>query len=443
MQTTVWDLINRNQAVQGIREELRLALDTTTGGVLSPESLEPFIVELVRKLSPFVAGLKVIQANGKTHEFNKRSALPTAYFEGEKATTLSSQSTYSREAVPLKIIRARGGVTGFQQAASKKFVNSYVKEIVGATQAMAWHMEFGSMWGNKTADQYQYDGLDTKIITNRITKTGSIITLRFLDDMIDPILEQGVKREDLAFYLSPQMISKISTLQTEVRIPVTNVKYAGGVEMQSYRELPLVPSSFTRPKTTMGTVTAADDATVGSLVPAKTYRWMVSAITRFGEQWASAEVSHTLGGGISSVKLSFSAVADALLYKVYRTVDGGGAGTEVLAGRYAAKTYDGDGNVTGNVVSIIDTIADVALGTDTPLLASGVEEVIFLCDLNSDESLEVASLVNEQGEQVKNLVQMLPLARTKDQEEFLLLSYQALIYKGDIFNSMLRRVKIA
>lgn len=443
MNQTIWDAISQRSALKGVREELKLALDTTTGGVLSPESLEPKIVELVRKLSPLVAGLAVIQANGKTHEFNERTALPSAQFEGEKATTPTSQSTYGRKATPLKIVRARGGVTGFQQAASKKFVDSYVKEIMGASQALAWLMEFGCMWGNATADQYQYDGLDTKIITNRLEKS-AVIDLAYLDELIDAIISVGiVDMSNLAFYLSPFMHSKISTLQEEVRKQVKMVKYPGGFEMESYRGIPLVDSSFCRPTTKMGTIVVADSATAGGLVAAKQYRWKVAAVTQFGEQWASAEVTFTTGAGKTAVDITFAAVPEALLFKVYRTVDGGAVGTEVLASVNAAKTYDANGTVTGNVVSITDGVADIALGTDTPLEQTDVDETLFLVDRSQDISVEIASLMNEQGEKVENLIQMLPLARVKDQEEFLLLSYQAMIYKGDIFNGLLRKVRTA
>jgi len=442
---SMWDLIQQRASAElrGVRQELSLALDTTTGGALSPESLEPKIVELVRKLSPLVAGLTVIQADGKTHEYNERSALPSAAFEGEKAVTGTSQSTYTRRPTPLKIIRARGGVTGFQQAASRKFVNSYVKEIAGAAQAMAWGMEFGVMWGNATSDQYQYDGLDTKIITNRLERN-AVVTLRHLDEVIDAIIGVGaLDPSNMAFYLSPQMHSKISSLATEVRKNLPRIKYPGGLEMESYREIALVDSSFCKPTSQMGVVTAADDATVGGLIAATQYRYKVAAVTRFGEQWAGAEVTHTTGGGITSIKLSFTAVADAQLYKVYRTIGGGGVGTEVLAGIYAAKTYDGDGTITGYVASIIDIVADAALGTDTPLDYTNREETVFLVNRDPEISTEIAGLMNEQGEKVQNLIQMLPLARVKDQEEFLLLSYQALIYKGDIFNGLLRRLRTA
>jgi len=443
----IFDLLAKKgkEGIEGVREDLALQLTTAEGGVLSPESLEPIIVELVRKLSPLVAGITVVQSNGKTHEFNKRTALPEAYYEGENAATPSSNSTYARVAVPLKIIHAKGGVTGFQQAASKKFVDSFVKEMSGSAQSMAWAIEFGVMWGNATADQYQFDGADVYISTNRLDKN-AVISLRFLDDMIDPILNAGVvDRSTLAFYLSPQMLSKISTLQTEARIPVDKVKYAGGLEMQSYRGIPLVPTSFTRPTSQMSAPVLADGGTSGAMVTAGTYRYKIAAVTTFGEQWISDETTITLSAGQNQCDVSWTAVTGARLYKIYRTVNGGAADTEKYLTTVAAKTYDGSGSITGNNTSYKDGAADsvITASVDYPLDFTNKDEVIFLLDLDASKSIEIAGLRNQQGEQVKNLIQMLPLARTKDVEEFLLVSYLALVYKGDIFNAMLRRVRVA
>jgi len=443
MAQDIWDLIQERAVYKGTREELALALSTTEGSALSPESLEPKIVELVRFLSPLVAGLKIVQSNGKTHEFNDRTAIPSANFEGEKAVTTDSQSTYNRRTAPLKIIRAKGGVTGFQQASSKSFVNSYANEVLGAAQAMAYAMEFGVMWGNLAADQYQYDGLDTKIITNRVDVAG-VVKLSDLDDMLDPIIGKGpINRGDMAFFMSPMMHSKINTLQSEVRKSITKVMYAGGIEMTSYRDIPIVDTSFCRPTSKMGVIAVANSATAGNLVGGQTYRWRVAAVTKYGEQWASTAVTHTLGGGNTSVDITFTAVAGAELYKVYRTLQAGAASSEVFSKRNAAKTYDGAGTIGAAVVSINDGTLDASLGTDKPLDQDDKDEVIFLLNMNQDISLEIASLLNEQGEKVKNLIQMLPLARTIDQEQFLLLSYQALVYKGDIFNALSRRLRIS
>lgn len=440
----IFDLLAKQgkHGIEKVREELALQLTTADGGVLSPESLEPIIVELVRKLSPLIAGITVIQSNGKTHEFNNRTALPEAYFEGENASTPSSKSSYNRISVPLKIIHAKGGVTGFQQAASKAFVDSFVKEVQGASQATAWAIEFGVMWGNATADQYQFSGVDTWISTNRIDKN-AVITLRYLDDMIDPILNAGVvDRTTLAFYLSPQMLSKISTLQTEARISIEKVIYAGGLEMASYRGIPLIPTSFTRATSQMSAPSVANDAASGGLQTGKTYRYKVAAVTTTGEQWASDETSLATITGTATL-VTWVAVAGARLYKIYRTVGDGATGTEKYLTTVAAKTYDGDGTITGNKTQFIDTLADGTIGNDYPLSFTNKDEVIFLLDLDPEKSIEIAGLRNQQGEVVKNLIQMLPLARTKDVEEFLLLSYLALVFKGDIFNAMLRRVRVA
>ena len=426
----------------GIREELKLALDSTSGAVLSPESLEPLLVETVRRLAPVFATLSVIQADGKTHEFNSRTVLPSANFEGENAVTASSNSTYTRTPESLKIVRGKGGVTGFQQAASKKFINSSAKEIEAQAKTMAWTLEYGVLWGNKTADAIQIDGFDSKITVNRVDK-GAIITLRHLDDLLDRIQESGVMdHRTLRFVASPTMISKISTLQSEARIPVERVTFAGGMVMDTYREVPLVRSSCVRPTSTMGVVAAVGSAPGGGgLTGAATYFYRVSAVTSRGEQWAVASTTVTLGGGDDSVDLTWTAVTDAQLYKIYRTDAAGAAGTEVLITRIAAKTYDGNGTITGAVAAYTDGTA--ALGTDKPLDAGDVDEVIFLYNSDANEGAEVASLINEAGEEIEHMIQFLPLARTSDKEEFLLLTYFAMLYKDDQCHGMLRRVRTA
>ncbi len=446
-QKNLWDLLEEKAGLTGgksIREELTLALDSSTGSALIPQSLEPILVELVKKLSPLTAGMRITQANGKTHEFSQRTALPAAYFEGEKAETPTSNSSYNRDNVQLKIVRAKGGVTGFQQAASKAFTNSYTRELAGAAQSLAYSIEYGILWGNAVADQYQYSGVDKLLTTNR-TDVNAVVQLSHLDNMIDAILAAGKPDvSNLVFVVSPKMRSKISTLQTEARIDVEKVTFAGGLQMESYRGVPLLVSSYCRPTSTMGTIVVGNSGTAGSLVGGQTYRWRVAAVTAYGEQWCSAEVTHTVGGPNTSVDITFTAVTGALLYKVYRTLAAGAADSEVYVKSVAARTYDGNGTVTGVITSINDGTADGSVGTDRPLSASGAgDEVIFLIDQDGENSMEIVSLLNEQGEKVDNLIQMLALARTKDAEEFLLTSYQALAYKGDIFNAYSRRLRSA
>lgn len=119
--------------------ELRKALLQTTGSgqYLSPEDLEPILVEYLAKISPLWSMVNVGQANGMTHEVNVRTAIPSAWFEGEVTAGTAAASTYARQSVSLKILRQWGGVSGFQRAASAKFIDALEAEQTGSLEAMA------------------------------------------------------------------------------------------------------------------------------------------------------------------------------------------------------------------------------------------------------------------------------------------------------------------
>jgi hypothetical protein len=119
--------------------ELRKALLQTTGSgqYLSPEDLEPVLVEYLNKISPLWSLVNVGQANGMTHEVNVRTAIPSAWFEGEITSGTAASSTYTRKTVGLKIFRQWGGVSGFQRAASRKFIDALEAEQTGSLEAMA------------------------------------------------------------------------------------------------------------------------------------------------------------------------------------------------------------------------------------------------------------------------------------------------------------------
>lgn len=121
-------------------EELRKALLTTasgSGSPLVPEDLEPVLVEYLYKISPLTAMLPVKRANGATHEFNRRDGVPSAWFEGELASTTQQTSSYSRNTVQVKILRTGGGVSGFARAAMRRFIDALEAEITGAVEGMA------------------------------------------------------------------------------------------------------------------------------------------------------------------------------------------------------------------------------------------------------------------------------------------------------------------
>lgn len=444
------------------RHDALLALDTTSGAALIPEDLEPILVEQLRRLTPLLARTPLGPANGSAHDFNSRTAVNQGTFEGENAETPTGQSTYVRRTVPLKIVRAKGGVSGFQQASAKANIDSLMAEMVGATRGLGWAIEGATLWGDATADPFQYDGLDISIQTNRRDGAGGTVTIDDIDRLLDDIQTQGVfDAPQMGLLMSPQMASKLSQVQGQLRLPRDRVRGEGGFEFETYRDVPIMKSTFTRPNFLTGAPVIADSGTGGGLVPAATYQYKVAVVTLTGEQLASAaSTAFTPGGGITSADLTLPVAAvlasgaTPLLWKVYRSIDAGAPGSEVLSAIFAGQTFDGDGTPTGTVAVVNDGTADGALGTDKPLVGTlaAPDETIWALWFNSDQSFTHVSLMNQfaqpapgadalAAEGSSTFLQLLPLARLKDKEDFLVQSYHALAVKAENFNSVLRSIR--
>lgn len=444
-------------------KDLSLALDSTTGAALIPEDLEPVLVELLKRLSPMMGRIPTVAANGSAHDFNRRTSVNQGSMEGENAETPTGQSAFTRVTVPLKIIRANGGVTGFQQAAARAHRDSLMTEIQGAVRGVGWLTEWSVMWGNATADSFQYDGFDVQLTTNRFDQAHGPVTIDAVDQLLDSVEERGAfNTMDMALVMSPRMASRLVQIQDDLRIPRESVEMDGGVRFMSYRGVPIMRSTFVKPGFVTPAPIIADSATAGSLAPATTYDYRIAAVTITGEQVASAKTPHTTGGGITSVDITLPSLAAfgspvPYLWKVFRSVAGGGV--EKLVGVFAGQTYDGDGTPTGLVATINEGAADavVVAAVDFPQLSTGgsFDETIWAFWFNRDESFALAWLRNEFAQSPAtppagpNLgpdgldphLQLLPLARVKDREDFLIQTYHALALKGELFNAVLRNVR--
>jgi hypothetical protein len=139
-----------------------------------------------------------------------------------------------------------------------------------------------------------------------------------------------------------------------------DVEIKPGLIVQSYRNIPLIESSFLGTHgVNFGTVTTAT-ATTGGTLAAGTYKYQVSAvIARSGETVACSEVSQTTAGSTSTVTLSFTTPtgqdsASPIAFKVYRT--SGSTGTETLLGYVDAIVGTAaDGITPVYATSIVDT----------------------------------------------------------------------------------------
>jgi hypothetical protein len=403
-------------------------------------------------------------------EFNRLTALPgVGGAMGESAVTPTYQPAFSRASVTMKVVRRKGATTDFLQDSSKRNIDAAATNIEASLLAHVYDMENYIMYGNAGANPYEFTGLDNFITTNRTNKAagGEVPTsLKTFDDMIDANMDyQGIGHKK-AFIMSPYMLSKLSQLLTNVRLnqAMGQVEIDGGWRLNAYRDVPIIVSSACRPKTTLGTVTPTVGDSGGTIADSQTIYFRVAAVTRDGEQMASAQATYASGtggaGNVHTAILTFAAVAGAFRYKVYA---GSVSGTLTLKRVVPAFTYDANGTLTVSDTDAIGTAgyttvtsdstgavtvitllnspltADAATVTtamqsDVPYYATGgvAPETVFFWDLDEFQGLGRLAYTNEGGSRFNGLVTIEDLAKTDDFLPFMIKTYAAI---ADSFES--------
>jgi len=432
-------------------KDLKLALDSVTGAALLPEDLEVSLVELAKGLFPLLNIMNIRKGSGNPHQYNQRTNYGTANFAGENASGTTTRGSYVRQYVPLKKIVDRRSVSGMLEAGSQKLTDAYKDELTASAAAMGQKLELGFIWGQAknpaapvpavaVGDSYFFTGMEQSIRTNVFEKSG-VLQLSDLDSLLDEPRSKGAGGDQMMFAMSPQMLSKASSLEPNKFKDIAVYEFAGGARMASYRGVPIWEAQWCRePHVMGGFLGVADSVTVGALVAGKTYGYKISKITAAGESVASGASALLVGGGKSAIDLTWTPEADAILYRIFRTI--GDGGTYYFLGSVPAFAYTADGDIVTTNGAWTDVVGDAYLDLNRTPHASNEEE-IFLFDTSPLQSYELASMMAPESQAMKNLFGYIPLARTKDSRDFLLTCYAALAMKGEIFNSLLRRVRIA
>lgn len=454
-------LIEQYNALGAQRKTLiqkALTTQTNSGEALIPEKLEKIITNTVVRLSPEMAVIQPEFDNQKLHSFNRLMKLPRAGgFMGEGATTPTSQGSYERASVELKILRRKGAVTNFLQDTSKKYIDASTAEMENHLQAHVYDIINALKFGNAGSNKFSFDGLDKIIKTNRVNEArGGVVPtdLSFLDDMIDANIRKNGAGHNKVLMMSPEMQSLVSRLLTNVRLMQGNagtlghVEINGGWRLATYRDIPILPvADMGGNKVAIGTVNL--DVTGTGSIPASAYFFQVSAITLDGETLASEEVTETISAN-KSAKLQWTAVENASYYKIYCSKT---TGTEKLVAVIPACTYDGTGTYVSDVTGVefvtdpsvknptlkliatgsfvdpnITASVTDAMANDVPLVTTGgiAPETVILWDLDKYQGLGKVPYTNVGGDKFGGLVTMTPLAITDDNIPFMVKSYLAL-----------------
>lgn len=441
------------------KSELRKALtaSSASGTALIPEDLEPMIRANLLQLSPLTRMVPLVTADGNIHRVVRRTAHNSAaWVEGEMTTPSYSQSTYSRRSVEVKIARTHGQASDFMVSSARSFTDVLADEIESATEGLADLFEFLTIYGYSddltfgAGDAYQYSGLYPWLLedaesTNVVDLDGTI-TLTTLDTMIDTVTSyRNLRDMQWLFLMSNSMKSKISALQTLIRREAAAIEFEGGFRMESYRDIPILPTGFTKPTDTPLALTSATVAGSGGgfVLGDGLYRYKIASITLYGEQESGAMQSDTVTTAThDTVDLVWTADANAKLYAIYRTLAGEADDDDLydLIDVIAAKTYGGTGDVTGNVGTYSDD------GSTTPMAnvhpqATGME-TIFLVGLGQRQGLSRPVLMPSIGEPMDSLVHYVPLVETTDSVQFRLKSYHTAQVPWGNLHAVTRRATV-
>jgi hypothetical protein len=363
---------------EAMPSELREALTAAGAGALIPKIISPMLLEYQRRFSPLVRSVPSMKWGSDVYYFNQRTVLPVGGFVIDGGARPVTNSTYVQNNFQMKHFQSVGAVTGYAEEVTRMVIGDLrAREIEGAIQGQYWDIEHALIWANAAATQFgpypQFDGFDSLVSTytggnqNAINYSGAALSLAVLDeiaDMVNTNSAMSVFDASWMFVLSNTAQSKIAQLQTNQQRFLDKVEVASGLLVDSYRGIPLIPSSFLSNRTIqMGAVTAGQNVNAGGTIPTGTaYRYQVSAvIQRQGEIGASAEVAITTAANSSNIVLSFASPvgldgAQPTLYKVYRSAAGGAAGTETLLGFVDAYVgFTADGITPIPTTSIVDT----------------------------------------------------------------------------------------
>lgn len=413
--------------------ELEEALTTAASTApLIQKQISPLLLEYQRRYAPFLALIPSKQWGSTQYFFNRRVSRPDAGAVIDGGARPIGNSVYEQAVFNIRLYQAVGSVTGFAQTVTRDLVGDLRQlELDGTVQSMLWTLENSFIWGNDPATangtQPMASGLDY-LVSNWSAGTGSTnfvnaidinnnFQLKHLDEIIDLVeTNAGMPVDSSAwmFVMSPRMNSAVAQLLVnQQRFMAPTVEIAAGLNIPSYRGVPIAKTSFLSPRSFQMGAVATSTSTTGGVLAAATYSYQVAAvIARFGEIQASAEVQQITTGATSTVTLTFTTPvgldgATPILYKVYRSTS---SGTETLVGVVDAL------DVTGvPVTTIIDTGANLltnSLNNTGPAAyvggnagakpRNGVQEDIYL--IPRDENFMVRPYTRD--------MQILPLAPT-------------------------------
>ncbi len=354
--------------------ELEEALTAAGVGALIQKQIDPMMLEYQRRYSPLVRTVPAQQWGATDYNFNRRTNRAPGGFVTDGGARPVGNSVYEQFKFTIRNMQSVGAVTGYAQTVTASLIGDLRRqEIESCVQGLLWDIETAMLWGNDPATNLgpypQFSGLANLITQfasvgmspqNAVDENGVSFTTNQLDRLIDLVESNAAAPvgSNYMFVMSPTANSKVSQGETAFQRFTNQVEVAAGLNVMSYRDIPIIKSSFLSSRGGAMSPVAATPGGTGGALPAGARSYIITAVvSRYGELSPSAEVTATTTTATSTVALAFTPPqgpegAFPLSYKVYE----GAAGAETLLGVVDAVVgLQGDGVTPIFTTSIVDT----------------------------------------------------------------------------------------
>jgi hypothetical protein len=273
-------------------EELAEALQTTDVSSIIPKTIDQELLTVKRIEAPLQNALPRKTVKTNVWYFNTRTNLPQAQATTEAPGTTdvaASNSSFSQTGVTIKHTQVQGSIGKFADkvVGNASVENLLDEEMTGGAQTMAWLEDEFHIYGDATATsgskRPQWDGFDASTSTSNVVTASAVsgdtcgtVALKDLDMMIDavrPKIASPLPGEDFFFLMDEPMLSEVGRLfgaNNRSLLPVMMLRQKndggvagapvatidGGVEVSSYRGIPIVPTGFVTPQGTASAIWA-------------------------------------------------------------------------------------------------------------------------------------------------------------------------------------------
>lgn len=372
--------------------QLEEALTAAGVSALIQKVIDPLLLEYQRRYSPLMRAMPSKQWSSTDYYFNTRTQRAPGGFVTDGGARPVGNSVYSQASFKIRNMQAVGSVTGYAQEVTRQTIGDLRgQEIASTVQGLMWDVETAMLYGNSASTALgpypQFDGLNA--LVNQYTSTaqapqnaidfgGSAISLGSLDRLVDMVESNASMPvgSEYMFVMSSTANSRLAQLETQYQRFMGQTEIAAGLNVASYRDIPIIKSSFLGSKGgAMSAVALTAGTTGGSLPAATTYYYIVEAIVaRYGALSPSTAVSIVTGAGTTNTNtLSFTPPvgpdgASPLTYKVYRGTSA--TNTTLLGSVDAVVGLMGDGVTPIVATSIVDTGANLVPQNGTTIPAS-------------------------------------------------------------------------